>query len=106
MCPVRTLSWRQITNRSNVATRAYQSFAREYEKWLTGYDFVVVYHPGKTKSLDALWRLNSLRRQTDLGEKYDSVQAIVENCVPVALSLREIEEGSYSGAKRSRVKLE
>ena len=90
MCPVRTLSWRQITNRSSVATRAYQSFAREYEKWLTGYDFVVVYHPGKTNSLDALWRLNSLR-QTDLGEKYDSVRAIVENCVPVGLSLGEIE---------------
>ena len=45
-------------------------------------------------------------RQRDLGEKYDSVRAIVENCVPVALSLREIEEASYSGAKRSRVKLE
>ena len=70
-----------------------------------GYDFVVVYHPGKTTSLDALSRLNSLR-QTDLGEKYDSVRAIVENCMPVALSSREIEEASYSGVKRSRVKLE
>ena len=46
-----------------------------------GYDFVVVYHPGKTNGLDALSRLNSLR-QTDLGEKYDSVRAIVENCLP------------------------
>ena len=70
-----------------------------------GCDFVVVYHPGKTNSLDALSRLNSLR-QTDLGEKYHTVRAIVENCLPVALSSREIEEASYSGVKRSRVKLE
>ena len=72
---------------------------------MTRYDFVVVYHPGYSNSLDTLSRLNYLRR-SDLGEKYDSVRGIVENCVPVALSLREFQEASYSGAKRSRVKLE
>ena len=66
-----------------------------------------MYHVGKRNNLGALSRLNSLR-QTDLGEKYDSMRAIVENCMLVALrlSLREIEEASYSGTKRSRVKLD
>ena len=62
----------------------------------------MVYHPGKTNSLDASSRLNSLR-QADLGEKYDSVWAMVKNCMPVALSSRKIEEASYSGAEWSRV---
>ena len=41
------------------------------EKWGDSYDFVVLYHPGKTNGLDASSRLNFLR-QADLGEKYDS----------------------------------
>ena len=55
---------------------------------LQGYDFKVVYRPGKTNVADALSRLNSVK-QSDTGQEYDSVRAIVENCIPVALSARD-----------------
>ena len=70
---------------------------------LQDYDFKVVYRPGKTSVAVALSRLNSVK-QSDAGHKYDSVGAIVENCIPVALSAREIEEASYNDAELSQVK--
>ena len=70
---------------------------------LQGYDFKVVYWPGKTNVTDALSRLNSVK-QSGAGQEYDSVRAIVENCIPVALSAREIEEASYNDAELSQVK--
>lgn len=60
---------------------------------LQGYNFKVVYWPGKTNIADAFSRLNSVK-QLDRGE-YDFISAVVESCVPVALSLKEIEEASY-----------
>lgn len=68
------------------------------EKWvlrLQGFNFTVVYRPGKTNIADALSRLNSVE-PCDSGEEYDFVRTIVENSVPVALSPREIEEASYN----------
>ena len=67
---------------------------------LQGYD---VYRLGKTNVADGLSRLNSVK-QSDAGQEYDSVQAIVENCIPIAFSTREIEEASYNDAELSQVK--
>ena len=76
------------------------------ERWvlrLQGFNFTVVYRPGKTNIADALSRLNSVE-SCDGGEKYDFVKTIVENSVPVALSFREIEEASYNDEELCQVK--
>ena len=76
------------------------------ERWvlrLQGFNFTVVYRPGKTNIADALSRLNSVESSDD-GEKYDFVKTIVENSVPVALSPREIEEASYKDEELCQVK--
>ena len=70
---------------------------------LQGFNFTVVYRPGKTNIADALSRLNSVE-SCDGGEKYDFVKTIVENSVPVALSPREIEEASYNDEELCQVK--
>ena len=80
-----------------ICSRTSKPCAR-IERWvlrLQGYDFKVVYRPGKTNIADALSRLNSVK-QLDRGEEYDFIRAIVESCVPVALSPKEIEEASYA----------
>ena len=70
---------------------------------LQGYDFKVVYRPGKTNIADALSRLNAVK-QLDRGEEYDFIRAVVESCVPVALSPKEIEEASYGDEELCLVK--
>ena len=69
----------------------------QIERWvlrLQGYDFKVVYRPGKTNIADALSHLNSVK-QLDRGEEYDFIRAVAESCVPVAVSPKEIEGVSY-----------
>ena len=79
MCPVRVSSWRQITSRLSAYTHAHQNLVRKLRDGC--YDFKVVYRPGKTNVADALTRLNSVK-QSDAGQDYKSVRAIVENCIP------------------------
>ena len=76
------------------------------ERWvfrLQGYEFKVVYRPGKTNIADALSRLNSVK-PLECGDEYDFVRAVVESCVPVALSPEEIEEASYNDEELCLVK--
>ena len=62
-----------------------------------------MYRPGKTNIADALSSLNSVK-QLDCGEEYNFIRAVVESCIPVALSPKEIEEVSYGDQELSLVK--
>ena len=57
----------------------------------------MVYRPDNTNIADSLSRLNSVN-QLDRGEYYDFVRAVVESCVPVALTPKEIEQVSFEDA--------
>ena len=64
----------------------------------------MVYRPRKTNDAYALSRLNSAK-QSRGGEEYESVRAIVENCMPLAFTRREMKEaGTCNGAAVSQVK--
>ena len=70
---------------------------------IQGYDLKVVYRSRKTNIADELSCLNSVK-QLDHGEEYDFIRAVVESCVPVALSPQEIEEASYGDEELCLVK--
>ena len=64
----------------------------------------MAYRPEKTNDAYALSRLNT-GKQSSGEDEYESVRAIVENCMPVALSPREIEHASTcNDADLSQVK--
>ena len=76
------------------------------ERWvlrLQGYKYKIVYCPGKTNTVIALSCLNSLQ-QVNHGEECHYVRAIVEDCVPIAISPREIEEASHDDEELTQVK--
>jgi len=60
---------------------------------LQGYNFKVVYGPGKTNISDVLSRLN-LKVNRDYGEKYDYVAALVGSSTIPALRSDEIDVAS------------
>ena len=67
------------------------------ERWVLrrqGYDYNVVYRPGKGNIADALSRLNQKEPKDRSGETVDEIRCITESLVPAALSITEIEEES------------
>ena len=76
------------------------------ERWvlrLQAYHFKVVYTPGKANIADALSRLNCGFQSND-GEDYDFVHAVVENRVPCALTPAEIEKASAENMELNLIK--
>ena len=76
------------------------------ERWvlcLQAYDFKVIYRPGRTNIADALSRLNC-GVHCDVGDYYDFVRAVVENSVPSALTLAEIERASAEDLELNLIK--
>ena len=67
------------------------------ERWvlrLQGYNFKVIYRPGKTDIANALSRLNSLNQKDCSGEKADFVRVLALESTPVAMTAKEVERES------------
>ncbi|PFX30090.1 Retrovirus-related Pol polyprotein from transposon 17.6 [Stylophora pistillata] len=69
------------------------------ERWvlrLQGYDYKVVYRPGKANIADSPSRLNQCERKDSSGEEFDFVKAVTEESLPVALTAKQVELASDS----------
>jgi transposase InsO family protein len=77
------------------------------ERWvlrLQGYEYNVVYRPGKSNIADCLSRLNRGSNTDDSGEKEDVVRFVARDSEPVAMSIREIEIESAKDEELSSVR--
>ena len=76
------------------------------ERWvlrLQGYQYNVVYRPGKANLADCLSHLNQKSPKDLAGEKEDFVCLIAQEHTPVALSPQEIEVESEKDPKLKTV---
>ena len=67
------------------------------ERWvlrLQGYNFKVIYRPGKTNIANALSRLNCVNQKDCSGEKADFVRVLALESTPVAITAKEVERES------------
>ena len=63
---------------------------------LQGYDYRVVYRPGKANIADALSRLNQREPKDTSGEEFDFVKEVPEESLPVARTVKQVELASSS----------
>ena len=99
MCVVVNLSWRQITNSSNVSSARRRNHPQELNDG--SYDYSVmttrlctVPGPRKTNIADALSRMYQSNSKDLSSEKEDIVRFVATEATPVALTTREIERKS------------
>ena len=77
------------------------------ERWvlrLQGYQYKVIYRPGKTNIADALSRLNQTTPKDKSGEEIEVVRMIAEESTPVALTVRDVEIASEEDAELTSVR--
>jgi len=71
---------------------------------MQGYQYRVVYRPGKTNIADSLSRLNQTNGKDQSGEQYDLVKLIAVESAPVAISPQRIEVESEKDTELSSVR--
>ena len=77
------------------------------ERWvlrLQGYDYKVVYKPGRCNIADALSRLGIEKSIDKSGDKYDFARMVVTDTMPNALSPNEVEQISANDAELDQVR--
>ena len=77
------------------------------ERWvlrLQGYQYKVIYRPGKTNIADALSRLNQTTPKDKRGEEIEVVRMIAEENTPVALTARDVEIAPEEDAELTSVR--
>ena len=99
MCTVANLNLKLITSHSSVFFGRLSKPSARIERWvlrLQGYDYRVVYRPGKANIADSLSRLNQCIPKDTSGEEFDFVMAVAEESLPVALTAKQVKSVSDS----------